>query len=129
WVVIQMSSWRKRALSCSLKATKNSRLSAVSATSTKTRTSSSRYTSPWCCQCPRITCVSAETDPKRCRISRSVSPTSSSGTGWPSLNRRGSRISNRRSVLLIGGPPHDGKGYSLQGKGGQGGRRDDPHAV
>src|SRR4051812_9978188 len=36
--------------------------------------------------------------PNCCLRSNSVSPISSSGTGWPSLNRSGRRISNRRNV-------------------------------
>src|SRR5262249_47673929 len=124
-----MSSWRNRALSRSLKPRKKSRLSLVSATSTKTHTNSSRYSSPWCCHRPRMTCVSAETAPNRCRISRSVSPTSVSGTDWPSLNRRGSRISNRRSELLLRSWSHDRERDSLQREGGQCGGRDESFAV
>src|SRR3954464_3040201 len=60
--------------------------------------------------------------PNRSRNSSTVSPTNSSGTADPSLNRRGSRISNRRSVLLIGSWTHDRKGNALRREGGQGTR-------
>src|SRR5580765_8815241 len=53
-------------------------------------------------------CVSAERAPNCLRKSRSVSTRSSSGIWLPSLNRSGSRISNRRCKLLIlGGAFHD----------------------
>jgi hypothetical protein len=42
---------------------------------------------------PRIVCVSVDTAPNCCSKSSRVSAARSSGTGWPSLNRSGSRIS------------------------------------
>src|SRR5262245_60082842 len=70
-------------------------------------------------------CVSDETAPNRCRSSSNVSATSSSGTGCPSLNRRGSRISKRRDELLIGRRAFDAETDSFHRQGGQGGLRDE----
>src|SRR5260370_37585346 len=75
---------------------------------------------PACSQMPRIICVSEETDLNFCRIARSASAISSSGTGWPSLYRWGSRISNRRCELLIGCRPLDKERDSLHRQGRQG---------
>src|SRR5437762_460401 len=52
-----------------------------------------------------MACVSDDTAPKRCSSSSNVSPISSFGIGWPSLNRSGRRISNRRNVPLISRRP------------------------
>ncbi len=50
---------------------------------------------------PSIFCVSEETAPNLRRSSTNVSAISASGIGLPSLNRSGSRISNRRPEMLI----------------------------
>src|SRR5437867_4581624 len=70
--------------------------------STITRTKSSRKRCPWCRQIPWMICVSHETAPKRCSSSSRVSVINSRGTGWPSLNFNGSRISQRRQSLICG---------------------------
>src|SRR5437016_14329752 len=63
---------------------------------------------------PRIVCVSEETAPNCCRSSRIVSANKSSGTGLPSLNRCGRRISYRRCKLFIGGRSFDGERNSCE---------------
>src|SRR5262245_35801701 len=118
-----MSSCWNRALSRSLYSTKNSRLSTASSTSTKTRTRSSRKGCPSYRQCPRIVWVSQETAQNRSSNSTRVSATKSSGTGVPSLNRRGRSTSKRRSALLIGGRPLDGEWDALHREERQGGFR------
>ena len=65
---------------------------------------------------PRLVCVSHETAPNRSRSSSSVSAINSSGTGRPSLNRRGRRISNRRKTLLIGGAPLNRECHTFPGQ-------------
>src|SRR5688572_23712843 len=59
---------------------------------------------------------SEETAPKRFRISIIVSAISSSGTGRPSLNRSGSRISYRRCIMLVSRRPLYPEGNPLARK-------------
>src|ERR1051325_5629365 len=68
-----------------------------------------------------MTCVSAETAPNRWRNSSNVSATSESGTGEPSLNRSGIRISYRRCKVLIGGRAFDFERQVLAGQIGKNG--------
>lgn len=104
--VIHISTCRKRALSVSLYPTKNSRDAGVRGVSTKIRMTSSRKMTPPYSHSPRMTCVSLEIAPNRSRNSAAVSPSDRRGIDVPSLNRVGSRISNRRKKL-ISGPPDD----------------------
>src|SRR5439155_14810437 len=70
-------------------------------------------------------CVSDETAPNCFSNSSNVSVTSASGTGCPSLNRRGRRISNRRDELLIRGRPLNDERDAFMGQERQGGFRHD----
>ena len=102
YVVIQISNCWNRCLRRSLNCLKNFRARAWSRTSTKIRTSSSRYSCPRCDHVPWIVWLSTEIAPNWARSSKSVAPINSSGIGCPSLNASGSRISYRQYDLLIG---------------------------
>ncbi len=73
----------------------------------KTLTKSSRHDPPSLRHSSRMICVSADIAPKYCSNSSNLSATRSSGTGWPPLDRSGSRISYRRGDLLV----YDGACY------------------
>src|ERR1700733_11443170 len=62
---------------------------------------------------------SEDTAPKCCSNSTNVSAIRESGTGWPPLNRSGSRSSYLRSVVLIRGRSFDVERNSLQGQGNE----------
>src|SRR5881396_1230653 len=60
--------------------------------------------------------VSEEMEPKRRSSCSSKSAINSSGTGWPSLNLSGSRISKRRKDLLIRSRTFRGEGNPFHGE-------------
>src|SRR5262245_19018435 len=69
--------------------------------------------------------VSEETAPNRCSSSTSVLAIRVSGTGWPSLNRSGSRSSYLRSEVLIRGRSLRVERNAFQGERSESFRRDD----
>src|SRR6266853_1646916 len=72
-----------------------------------------------------MTCVSDDTAPKRLFSSRIVSPINRSGTGCPSLNRSGRRISKRRNLFGIGCRSFDDKRDSFTRQAAERGLRNE----
>src|SRR2546430_4886481 len=97
-----MSSCWKRDFRRALRPMKNCRFSSASSASTNMRLSRSRYSMPPWRQMPSIACGSHETPPKRRWISTAASARHARGTGRPSLNSNGKRISKRQYALMRG---------------------------
>src|SRR5436190_15145813 len=101
--VIQTSTCLNRCFNVCLKSLKKARCSGKSGTSTKNRVRLSRKVAPSCSQEPCTNCVSQEAAPNRTLNSAKVCASKVSGTGLPSLNSNGTRISYRRNELIGGG--------------------------
>src|SRR5438128_5481676 len=104
--MIQTSTCLNRCFNVSLKSLKKARCSGKSGTSTKNRVRLSRKAAASCSQEPCTSCVSHEAAPNRDLNSAKVCASKASGTGLPSLNSNGTRISYRRNELIGGGTDH-----------------------